>query len=226
MKHALADSNTSTNTIRLPFAAGLSHLVFWQRKGFVTMAKSIALTATLALVISGTAVLAPSAPASAAPSVGGITNYYGNNNCLDAKDDSHSNPYQNGDPVQMWACTAGTNQQWRWEVAFTVNYATYYKIRNQVSGKCLDAENDSRDNPDNNGDKVQLWTCNGGSNQLWIIGSDGPSPYLPLENVYALEHGHLNVLDARNAGGWNPNINGDPVQIYSDQTTPNQWWYP
>jgi hypothetical protein len=81
MKHALADSNA----IRLPFAAGLNHLVFWQRKGFVTMAKSIALTATLALVISGMTVLAPSVPASAAPSYGEISTFYGNENCLDAQ---------------------------------------------------------------------------------------------------------------------------------------------
>jgi hypothetical protein len=34
-----------------------------------------------------------------------------NENCLDAKDDSHGNPSQNGDPVQMFACLQRSNQE-------------------------------------------------------------------------------------------------------------------
>src|SRR5437588_12966122 len=47
----------------------------------------------------------------------------------------------------------------------TANAAPGALIRNYQSGKCLDADANFLGY---NGDRVQLWTCNGGANQKWL----------------------------------------------------------
>jgi hypothetical protein len=192
------------------------------------MAKRIALSAALVLAISGAAAVSSSVPASAASPYAEIPSAYGSHHCLDAENDSHGNPSQNGDRVQVFTCLGGKNQEWNEVLVSSQGPDTnYFKIVNEASGKCLDAENDRYDNPDNNGDKVQLFTCNGGSNQLWQL-SDTIYGNVWI-NKYASDHGFYKVLDAYTANGWNPNINGDPVQVYDGTSYNgslrlNQFW--
>lgn len=77
-------------------------------------------------------------------------------------------------------------------------------------GLCLDAENDSGGSPSDNGDKVQLWTCNGGATQQrWDI-EFGVGQTGQIVN----EGGGL-CLDAETDSGGNPSDNGDKVQLWA-----------
>ena len=63
-------------------------------------------------------------------------------------------------------------------------------IRNYQSGKCLDADANFLGY---NGDRVQLWTCNGGANQKWLPIPDNPN----VGNQVVLENAaDGNCLDA------------------------------
>lgn len=78
-------------------------------------------------------------------------------------------------------------------------------LRGQQSSRCVDVPNTSQ----TNGTQVELWDCNGGSNQSWTSDSSG----------------HLTVygnkcLDARSAG----TADGTPVQIYDCNSTGAQQW--
>lgn len=76
------------------------------------------------------------------------------NRCLD---DANSNT-TNGNPVIIWDCHGGPNQQWATSPAETM----------AVQGKCLDATAHGT----SPGTRVEIWDCNGGANQQWTLGSD------------------------------------------------------
>jgi hypothetical protein len=144
-----------------------------------------------------------------------ITNFW-SGKCLDGQNDSSHNPGLPGDRVQLWQCAANgnaNNQNWVFS-----NLGGWGTITIYVSGLCLDAANDSTHNPTKNGDKVQLWTCNGSLQQQWhaVVGNS------VIENAYGL------VLDAENDAGGNPNQNGDAVQLWqnlgSGSSHNNQHW--
>jgi Ricin-type beta-trefoil lectin domain len=81
---------------------------------------------------------------------------------------------------------------------------------NRAHGKCLDAV---RSHDGTNGDQVQLWSCNSGSNQVWTFQEDITS------QIYNGAHGKC--LDAvRSHDG----TNGDKVQLYSCNDGINQSW--
>jgi hypothetical protein len=99
-------------------------------------------------------------------STGQIVNY-SDGKCLDA----NSQALGNGDKVQVWSCNGQDQQSWcfaDWIAQVDgyngcspdadtsiVNFADYY---------CLDANGHSI----GNGDKVELYSCNGGGNQGWF----------------------------------------------------------
>ena len=89
--------------------------------------------------------------------------YYPEKPCLDA--DSNGGG-QDGNKVQLWQCNGYTNQNWAFYPG--VYLGGYDQVVNQGWGGrfCLDA--DAGHGPITNGTKVQLWTCNGQSNQGWL----------------------------------------------------------
>jgi hypothetical protein len=91
-----------------------------------------------------------------------IVNGYGRL-CLDAETDNGGKPNQNGDKVQLYACTGSVQQQWRYDTA-------NHRLINRYAGLCLDAKTESATvNAGWNGDKVQLWSCSGAFNQRWDL---------------------------------------------------------
>jgi hypothetical protein len=78
-------------------------------------------------------------------------------------------------------------------------------IRNYQSGKCLDADANFLGQ---NGDRVQLWDCNGGDNQKWYPEPTNPNDksQVRLRNVAGDK-----CLDADANGIHN---NGDKVQLW------------
>ncbi len=131
--------------------------------------------------------------------------------CLDAENDSGGNPNQSGDKVQLWTCNVNATQQ-RWNVNFGVG--TVGTITSQYGNHlCLDAETDSGGNPTDNGDKIQMWTCNSNATQQkWtLVGVSNGSwtfvnQYDPSADI---------VLAAENDSGGSPSQCGDNVQVQS-----------
>jgi len=85
------------------------------------------------------------------------------NLCLDAMAQHDGS---NGDPVQLWRCNGRLNQVWGPQYGEGVNYVFW--VAGGASRRmmmCLDAvqQDDGSD-----GDKIQLWSCNGQSNQRWL----------------------------------------------------------
>jgi endo-1,4-beta-xylanase len=77
------------------------------------------------------------------------------------------------------------------------------RILGSQSGRCIDVPNVSH----NNGTRVQLWDCNGQSNQTWTYNS----------NKQLVVYGNM-CLDAAGSG------NGAGIQIYSCWSGANQQW--
>jgi hypothetical protein len=84
--------------------------------------------------------------------------------------------YENGTKVQLWDCINGNGQagytytptpdeSWRFPPV-----GQWGTITNGGSNRCLDADTGTIGS---NGTKVQLWSCSGGFNQLWLRRSDG-----------------------------------------------------
>ena len=84
-----------------------------------------------------------------------------------------------------------------------------YYIKNNAHGLCLDAVA-SGDGSD--GDKVQLWKCNGGLNQEWH----------GVTGTYEITNGAAGLyLDAVRSGDGS---NGDQVQLWGSTGQANQEW--
>lgn len=99
-------------------------------------------------------------------SFGTITNGYAGL-CLDARDDATSNPHDKGDPVQLWSCNGGAQQQWEPIDTQSSNGLSGYELVNKASGLVLDARNDGTWSPYDDGDPVQLYSWLAGVNQVW-----------------------------------------------------------
>jgi hypothetical protein len=99
--------------------------------------------------------------------------------------------------------------------------AGWFQIRNESSGKCLDDTNGQT----NNGNPMQMWTCNGSTNQNWTFYLiAGCVENWPCEYVFYNEAAGK-CLDL-NGGS---SANGTKVQIWSctaDGSNNNQWWVP
>jgi hypothetical protein len=89
--------------------------------------------------------------------------------CLDAENEPPSpTPWNNGDTMQLWDCNGYGQQLW---TEGPVNNDGFYGIQNDdtLDTMCLDGQADSNNNPNNNGDRVQLWQCNGQDQQMWTF---------------------------------------------------------
>ncbi|MFD7753250.1 ricin-type beta-trefoil lectin domain protein [Streptomyces sp. NPDC059757] len=64
-----------------------------------------------------------------------------------------------GNPVGIWTCNTGANQQW----------ASGSGGQLTADGRCLDAAGHGT----TSGTDVTTWSCNGGTNQQWALQSDG-----------------------------------------------------
>lgn len=129
-----------------------------------TRAAALALVAFAVLAAAGVGFSAAPASASVTPGAAsvivsppGLDTAY-----LDA--DANTLP-ANGTKVQTWGSTGGLNQRWIFHYHSVPDFS-WWTITNQDGGQCLDA--DARTLPAN-GTKVQMWACNGGTNQDWTI---------------------------------------------------------
>jgi hypothetical protein len=83
--------------------------------------------------------------------------------CLDAT----SQHIGDGDQIQVWGCNGLTNQAW-YSTGNSGSPDGWRALSNGANrGLCLDANWSTGALSD--GDKVQLWSCNGGGNQAWTI---------------------------------------------------------
>jgi hypothetical protein len=94
--------------------------------------------------------------------------------CLDAENVYPYSPGSDGDPLQLWTCNGKDNQKWSAEAASSSSCVwanLWNQDVHQGPAMFLDAENDIYGNPNQNYDKVQLWTednpSNDASNQEW-----------------------------------------------------------
>jgi hypothetical protein len=87
-------------------------------------------------------------------------------------------------------------------------------------GLCLDAESDANGNPADNGDSVQVWTCDGGTNQRWNFNENNGS-YGTVTN----DDGGL-CLDAQSDATHSPGDTGDRVQLWKCNGGAQQEWRP
>jgi hypothetical protein len=140
--------------------------------------------------------------------------------CLDASTSS-SDAGKNGDPVQLWTCTGGTNQYW-YVGAGDVD-GNNELVNDRWSGECLNVNDVGGER---NGSPVQLWSCSvGTSNQYWNTHeweicheNECNLPYLYNEGAPGLS---TIVLDAvsQHIG------DGDKVQVWQPNGGANQFWY-
>jgi hypothetical protein len=146
------------------------------------------------------------------------------NRCLDAEN-AADNPNTNGDKVQIWSCNGGSQQFWQFVTVGSENGQTVYKIENYFGNHLvLDAENDQYDNPWSNGDKIQLWTWNGGCQQQWQIIDVGLDEQSGNQSYGIQSLCSGKVVDAENDAFGNPKTNGDYVQLWDWNSTWNQVW--
>jgi len=135
--------------------------------------------------------------------------------CLDAENDAANQPKNNGDKVTLWHCDPQINQHWNLLFLYAAGGSAVYEIRNMYdTNNCLDAENDSANNPQRNGDKVQIWRCAGNSpNQAWTY-----------TNGHWVNQDHGLCLDAENDGAGTPIKDGDKVQLWQCNGQTQQSW--
>jgi hypothetical protein len=86
--------------------------------------------------------------------------------------------------------------------------------------RALDAESDANGNPADNGDSVQVWTCDGGTNQRWNFNENNGS-YGTVTN----DDGGL-CLDAQSDATHSPGDTGDRVQLWKCNGGAQQEWRP
>jgi len=141
--------------------------------------------------------------------------------CLDASTSS-SLAGKNGDPVQLYTCTGGTNQYW-YVGAMDVD-GNHELVNDRWPGECLNVNDVGGER---NGSPVQLWSCSvSTSNQYWdtheweiCLQNECSLPYLYNEGGPGL--GDTVVLDAvsQHIG------NLDKVQVWQPNGGANQFWY-
>jgi|GEM_PF-942673 len=119
--------------------------------------------------------------------------------CLDIP--NFGRPPQNGDYVQLYACGAGSNQQWSFQSDGSIRSTWNTAL-------CLDVPDFGR--PPQNGDQLQIFSCNGGVNQKFDLRADG--------TLRSRTNGIC--VDVPDLG--RPPQNGDRLQVYSCNGGTNQ----
>ncbi|GAB7188471.1 hypothetical protein ATKI12_8302 [Kitasatospora sp. Ki12] len=92
-----------------------------------------------------------------------------------------------------------------------LNYVGQYRFHSNYNGKCLDADLNTIGA---NGTKVQLWDCNGWTNQNWTIWTDGNIDYIQSNYSGRYLDADLNTIGA----------NGTKVQLWDFNGWTNQRW--
>lgn len=112
----------------------------------------------------------------------------------------------NGNPIQQWTYSGGSNQQWLLE---PVDLG-YYKIINVGSGKVLDDTNSSL----SSGTQIQQWDYIGGDNQKWQI--------IPTSDGYVSIINKLSGLALDLTGP--SSADGARIQQWAPTNASNQKW--
>ncbi|MGA5818097.1 RICIN domain-containing protein [Kitasatospora sp. NPDC094028] len=123
--------------------------------------------------------------------------------CLDGDRNTIPN---NGAIVQLWSCNGWDNQSWYWTPVAGMPVG-YYTLQNGEAMQCLDGDTNTIPN---NGAKVQLWACNGWSNQTWLWNGS------TLRNS---DQGECLDGDTNTIGN-----NGAKVQLWACNGWSNQSW--
>jgi O-glycosyl hydrolase len=199
-----SNTNTSATTLSLNLDSGTL-----SSSAAVQTDSSENMTSVSAPSISGSAISA-SLPAqsvttyvlgsSGVPGSGGATaeELVGNQSgkCLDVPSVSDTN----GTQLEIYACNAGTNQE------YTLQANGEISVYSGSTEKCLDAYNQGK----TAGTIVDIYTCSGGSNQLWQAHPDG--------SITNDESGLC--LDVYGQG----TSNGTDVDLYTCNGGSNQQW--
>ena len=130
--------------------------------------------------------------------------------------DINAASYDNGANVQIWDCINGNAQMFAFVFVGFEDGVPYWVIRNNYSGKVLDAAVGTGIDGGNNGANIQQWAYHGGDNQKWTLQMAGDGyfyirskldPNLVLDLLYGSTD------------------NGTNIQLCSFHGGENQQWY-
>ena len=122
----------------------------------------------------------------------------------------------NGANAQIWDCVNGNAQMYAFVFVGFEDGEPYWVIRNNYSGKVLDAAVGTGIDGGNNGANIQQWTYHGGDNQKWTLQMAGDGYFyirskLDTNLVLDLLYGSTD--------------NGTNIQLCSFHGGENQQWY-
>ena len=124
--------------------------------------------------------------------------------------------YADGANAQIWDCVNGNAQMYAFVFAGFEDGLPYWVIRNNATGKVLDAAIGTGIDGGNNGANIQQWAYHGGDNQKWTLQMAGDGyfyirskldPNLVLDLLYGSTD------------------NGTNIQLCSFHGGDNQQWY-
>ena len=124
--------------------------------------------------------------------------------------------YADGANAQIWDCVNGNAQMYAFVFAGFEDGLPYWVIRNNATGKVLDAAIGTGIDGGNNGANIQQWAYHGGDNQKWTLQMAGDGYFyirskLDLNLVLDLLYGSTD--------------NGTNIQLCSFHGGDNQQWY-
>ena len=124
--------------------------------------------------------------------------------------------YADGANAQIWACVNGNAQMYAFVFTGFEDGLPYWVIRNNATGKVLDAAIGTGIDGGNNGANIQQWAYHGGDNQKWTLQMAGDGYFyirskLDLNLVLDLLYGSTD--------------NGTNIQLCSFHGGDNQQWY-
>ena len=130
--------------------------------------------------------------------------------------DINAASYDNGANVQIWDCINGNAQMFAFVFVGFEDGVPYWVIRNNYSGKVLDAAVGTGIDGGNNGANIQQWAYHGGDNQKWTLQMAGDGYFyirskLDTNLVLDLLYGSTD--------------NGTNIQLCSFHGGENQQWY-
>ncbi|MFG3050681.1 ricin-type beta-trefoil lectin domain protein [Kitasatospora sp. NPDC048239] len=139
---------------------------------------------------------------------------------LDKCMDDYAYNIQNGAAVVSYRCNGATNQNWTFnpnrEYSGDLGFSGSLTLDNSP-GKCLDIPNPNGDGTGvTNGTKLQIWDCNGGRNQQWLMqfATNGSTRiYNPMS---------YRCIDVPNAD----TTDGTALALFTCNGTPAQWFAP
>ena len=130
--------------------------------------------------------------------------------------DINAASYDNGANAQIWDCINGNAQMFAFVFVGFEDGVPYWVIRNNYSGKVLDAAVGTGIDGGNNGANIQQWAYHGGDNQKWTLQMAGDGYFyirskLDTNLVLDLLYGSTD--------------NGTNIQLCSFHGGDNQQWY-